>query len=101
MAECPKYKSDIPQNNSIAIAEIDRNLIKKIRQEMPVYQHRRNDIYSLTQLNPSSLKIIGNSFNFADRIIPATTVFYQSKFSFAFTNIRCVVPGRILFFLFL
>lgn len=64
---------------------------------MPVYQHRRNDIYTLMQRNPSSQKITRESFNFADKIIPASTVFYQSNFSYAFTNIRCVLPGRILY----
>lgn len=100
IAECPKYKSDVPINNSVAIAEIDHNLIKKVREEMPVYQHRRNDIYTLLQLKTPSNKITNETYNFADKIIPASTVFYQSNFSFAFTNIRCVVPGRILFFVF-
>lgn len=99
LAECPKYRSDVPVNNSVAIAEIDLSLVSKVRTEMPVYEHRRNDIYTLTQLNPSTQKITRETFNFADKIIPGSTVFYESSFSFAFTNIRCVVPGRILFLL--
>lgn len=99
LAECPKYRSDVPINNSVAVAEIDQDLIKKVREEMPVYQHRRNDIYALTQLNIVPNNITRETFSFANKIIPASTVFYQSAHSYAFTNIRCVVPGRILFFL--
>lgn len=95
VAECPKYSSGIPTNSSIAVAEIDQSLIKKVREEMPVYSHRRNDVYQLKQLGLPK-NTLPDNFNFADKIIPASTVFYQSNYSFAFTNIRCVVPGRIL-----
>lgn len=98
MAECPKYRLDLPINNCVAVAEIDQNLIRKVREEMPVYQHRRNDIYTLSQLSVAANKITRETFSFADKIIPASTVFYESAHSYAFTNIRCVVPGRILFF---
>jgi len=36
------------------------------------------------------------TYNFADKLIPGKTVFYVSKYCFAFTNIRCVVPGHVL-----
>lgn len=84
-------------NESIAVAEIDLDLVKKIRKEMPCFQHRRHDIYDLSRVN-CSVAVLNDtdSFKFADKVIKGSTVFYRSKHSYAFTNIRCVVPGRIL-----
>lgn len=93
-AECPKYNTDIPNNESIAFAEIDLDYLDKIKSEMPVQQHRRNDIYNLSILTSSTE--VNMDYNFADKIIPSSTVFFQSKYCFAFTNIRCVVPGHVL-----
>ena len=39
------------------------------------------------------------SFLFGQIVIKSRLVFYQTPLSFAFTNIRPVVPGRILLFL--
>lgn len=64
---------------------------------MPVSNHRRNDIYSLNMNRQETLQITNeDKYNFADKVIPGVTVFYRTKYCFAFTNIRCVVPGRIL-----
>lgn len=68
---------------------------------MPVFQHRRNDIYQIAVLeNDFSFENVSH-FMFAEKEIPACTVFYISQYSYAFTNIRCVVPGRILLSLYI
>lgn len=84
-------------NESIAVAEIDLDFVKKIRKEMPCFQHRRHDVYDLIRIN-RKVDVLNDSdiFKFADKFIKGSTVFYRSKHSYAFTNIRCVVPGRIL-----
>lgn len=67
--------------------------------EMPVLQHRRSDIYQLQVVGGEKIPICDeDNFSFAHKIIPANTVFYRTRHSYAFTNIRCVVPGRILFY---
>lgn len=40
---------EIPQNvtNEIAFADIDISQMNKIRMEMPVFEHRRDDVYKL------------------------------------------------------
>src|SRR5690606_3237159 len=40
---------EIPQNvtNEIAFADIDISQMNKIRMEMPVFDHRRDDVYKL------------------------------------------------------
>ncbi|CAH1997572.1 unnamed protein product [Acanthoscelides obtectus] len=98
LAECPKYTGEADTNERIAIADIDLDYLKKVRQEMPVQQHRRNDIYDLSIINCESASIDDDeTFKFADKVVPGSTVFLRSKYCYAFTNIRCVVPGRILF----
>ena len=97
IAECPQYKESIPTNESFAIAEIDDNLVSKIRRDMPVFQHRRDDIYSLKEISTSLANISNREhYMFSNKVIKCSTVFYSTQHSYAFTNIRCVVPGRIL-----
>ncbi|KAJ8982346.1 hypothetical protein NQ317_013096 [Molorchus minor] len=97
LAECPKYTEGTDKDESIAVAEIDLEMLVKIRQEMPVFQHRRNDVYNLNLINKEIYKFNDtDTFKFADKIILGSNVFYRSKYSYAFTNIRCVVPGHVL-----
>ncbi|RZC34648.1 nitrilase and fragile histidine triad fusion protein NitFhit [Asbolus verrucosus] len=99
LAQCPKYREGHETNQSVAVAEIDPELIQKVRAEIPVFQHRRNDLYQLQTINNETFSINdAENFMFADKVIPGSTVFYRTRHSFAFTNIRCVVPGRILLF---
>nr|XP_023030185.1 nitrilase and fragile histidine triad fusion protein NitFhit [Leptinotarsa decemlineata] len=96
-AECPKYSEEMETNQSIAFAEIDCEYMNKIRQEMPVQQHRRNDLYNLSMVLSKKKHIDDNDiFSFADKKILGSTVFYRSDYCYAFTNIRCVVPGHVL-----
>lgn len=89
----------MPYNESVIIAEIDNGVISKVRGDMPVLQHRRDDIYNLIEVNNKQiLPDCRSTYMFAEKMIPSSTVFYCTKFSFAFTNIRCVVPGRILLY---
>ncbi|XP_060530672.1 nitrilase and fragile histidine triad fusion protein NitFhit [Cylas formicarius] len=95
VAECPRYQEGKDMDESIAVAIVDLGFLNRVRNEMPVFSHRRNDLYNLNLLqNPQDIGQV--NYSFADKIIPASTVFYRSKYSFAFTNIRCVVPGHVL-----
>ncbi|XP_018570395.1 nitrilase and fragile histidine triad fusion protein NitFhit [Anoplophora glabripennis] len=97
LAACEKYTGGEEANESVAVAEINKDVLVKIRQEMPVFKHRRNDIYSLNLLREETNQIDDNeTFHFADKVIPGSTVFCRSRYSYAFTNLRCVVPGHVL-----
>ncbi|KAG5883506.1 hypothetical protein JTB14_013933 [Gonioctena quinquepunctata] len=96
-AECPKYTEGTDQNESIAVAEVDKDFLNKVRQEMPAQQHRRNDIYNLNLIRKKTNSLNdSDTFSFADKVILGSTVFYCSEYCYAFTNIRCVVPGHVL-----
>jgi len=81
------------------LAPIDLSLIKSIRQSMPLESQRRYDIYPKTissTLCRSSNEDF-NEFKFGSSIVKGLQVFYKTQLSLAFTNIKCVLPGRILF----
>lgn len=96
IAECPKFTEGTDTNRSIAVANVDLDFIKKVRQEMPVLSHRRNDIYSLNIIRSREEVDDEKTYYFADKPVPGRTVFFVSNYCFAFTNIRCVVPGHVL-----
>ena len=63
---------------------------------MPVSSHRRHDIYQLpTQEScPMDLPADHESFSFGQVTVKGWAIFYRSRYSIAFVNRKCVVPGR-------
>lgn len=94
IAECPKYSESVDKNESFAIATVDLDYLKNIRITMPIYQQRRNDIYNLDLIQNKVDFSDDDVFKFADKDILGAIVFLKTKYCYAFTNIRCVVPGR-------
>ena len=85
----------------VAFAEIDLEYLSKVRREMPVWQHRRADLYGevtaeADQASVSKPRSVKESFTFAHVQVPASAVFYESKLSFAFVNRKPVLPGHVL-----
>lgn len=90
------------EEQGFILAPIDLSLVKSIRQSMPLDCHRRYDIYP--KMNSISLPSVSKKaledsteFRFGTFVVKGLQVFYQSDLCFAFTNIKCVLPGRILF----
>lgn len=82
------------------MAPIDLSLVTSIRQSMPLEQHRRYDIYPKMMLStPLYNEPIEDNceLKFGSSTVKGLQVFYKTRLSFAFTNIKCVLPGRILF----
>lgn len=101
LAECPAWQPDNDASCDVAqlaVAHICTAAIRKVRCTMPVYSHRRPDIYVTGSTCPSKIsnELLLSDMSFADKTIPADTIFYRTRYSFAFTNIRCVVPGHVL-----
>ncbi|XP_055381058.1 nitrilase and fragile histidine triad fusion protein NitFhit [Condylostylus longicornis] len=92
IAECDSTK-DI----DVSVAEIDLCSLKTVRENMPCFDHRRSDIYSLIPLSMQHCSEgAKHDQSFAEHTIDKRTIFYETDLSFAFTNIRCVVPGHVL-----
>ncbi|KAI5640460.1 carbon-nitrogen hydrolase domain-containing protein [Phthorimaea operculella] len=104
------------ESPSFGVAEISQEKLKNVRQNMPVFQHRRKDIYSLHALSlrqdllpehnsatPAATETRIDNLSdhepcnvFGHVRIPESCVFYKSKLSYAFVNLRCVIPGHVL-----
>ncbi|CAG4978448.1 unnamed protein product [Colias eurytheme] len=96
-----------------ALAELGAGL--SVRRDMPVWRHRRPDVYSLYALSlrkdllPEHTEKITPTENrtpepnneepmnvFGHVKVPESCVFYKSKLTYAFVNLRCVIPGHVL-----
>ncbi|XP_055922444.1 nitrilase and fragile histidine triad fusion protein NitFhit [Eupeodes corollae] len=78
----------------VITARIDIEKLNKVRKNMPCFEHRRNDVYTLTAIGSVELENIDRPFG--PQIIPKSTIFFESKYCYAFTNLRCVVKGHVL-----
>lgn len=85
------------QELAVATAEVDLAMQEKVYKSMPCFDHRRNDIYSLTAFN-LKLPYDENAQDraFATNTVDKRTIFYESEHCYAFTNLRCVVEGHVL-----
>lgn len=84
---------------NIAVAEIDHTLLQKTRLSMPVLRHRRNDVYPSLQPQPvvqPNGSTESENFQFGQVYVKGNGIFAKTDLSMAFTNKKCVVPGRIL-----
>lgn len=85
------------QDLDVVIAELDFDKLTNVRQNMPCFDHRREDVYNLSYMKGTAItEPSGSTYNFGGINIPKEMVFYTSEHSFAFVNIRCVVPGHVL-----
>nr|CAD7593158.1 unnamed protein product [Timema genevievae] len=82
---------------NMVTAEIDLQHLKSVRESMPLWKHRRNDLYpKMTQTNSSSSSHYQESYQFGQVVVKSDSVFYKTSLTFAFTNKKCVVPGHVL-----
>lgn len=79
----------------VAVAEIDHDVIARVRSEMPVMHHRRPDMYGA--LYPCrKTDHDRDAYMFGPHPIKSEFVIYRSHLSFAFVNRKPVLPGHIL-----
>lgn len=84
-----------PENSEqVIVVDIDLTKVQQVRNNMPCFDHRRDEVYLLKDLQGNTTEVIQDSYDFGGNTIPKETVFMTSQHSIAFTNIRCVVPGR-------
>lgn len=82
---------------AIGVAEVDVSTLDKLYKSMPCFEHRRNDIYSVTPFNMSvTSQEQSKDREFATNIVDKRTIFYETEHCYAFTNLRCVVLGHVL-----
>jgi predicted amidohydrolase/diadenosine tetraphosphate (Ap4A) HIT family hydrolase len=89
-----KVVAQCSDREGLCYAEIDLNYIKEVRQGLNMIGDRRGDLY--TTYYKQKFPTEGVDATFADKTIPASSVFYRSRLSFAFVNLHPLVPGHVL-----
>lgn len=98
--ECMAYVDNYGIDASLCSANISSEMLDYSRSQMPVFEHRRDDVYMISaSVSAPTLPITPEVFYFSTKAVYSSTVFIETTICFGFTNIRCVVPGRILLFL--
>ncbi|MCL4123202.1 UNVERIFIED_CONTAM: hypothetical protein GTU68_032641 [Idotea baltica] len=95
--------AEVSEGTGIALAEIDLKYLAKVRREMPVLSHRRNDLYSLhsqslklglTEILPFPRDFV--TYPFGQVSIPGNCIFLQTLACNAFVNKKPFTPGHVL-----
>jgi hypothetical protein len=83
------------ENTNIATAELNLDYIQNIRTSMPIWQHRRNDLYKA--LGPKEMLEDQQEYTFDNAILNSDNIICKTANSVAFVSHNSIVPGRILF----
>lgn len=87
------------EGTDVCVAEIDHSYLLSVRTNMPVWQHRRPDLYGEVQNLSKSVSCAIDSqekYQFGHVMIKSSQVFYRSKLSYGFVNIKPILPGHVL-----
>lgn len=108
LIECDKDDTSVPQCRTTTVS---LESLANIRSRLPCFEHRRNDVYALAPIQmitaDKSVEKTNSDFSpipveeeatpyflFEKYPVPQSTTFLETPLSLAFTNVRCVVPGR-------
>ena len=88
----------------VKVAPIDLQRLKKIRREMPIWSHRRRDVYGEIQAKFTDNENLQQQQQqqqqqrrFGDNVVLTPgVVFAETPLSFAFVNRKPVLPGHVL-----
>ncbi|XP_067685173.1 nitrilase and fragile histidine triad fusion protein NitFhit-like [Haliotis asinina] len=80
----------------VCVAEVDTAYIDKVREEMPVSQHRRHDLYGHIRTTAKRNADASPEYEFGQHSIKSSNVFYRSALSYGFVNIKPLLPGHVL-----
>ncbi|KAL3068574.1 hypothetical protein niasHT_030865 [Heterodera trifolii] len=79
----------------LCFAELDLDYVEEVRTNMPVFSHRRSDLYSL-HFNEWDEPKDSDTFQFGHIQIYGVQCFLRSAHSFAFVNIKPLLDGHVL-----
>lgn len=84
------------EGTDVCVAEIDISYLRKVRQEMPVWSHRRHDLYGHIQAYTRGHIDSQEYYQFGQYRVKSSQVFYRSALCIAFVNIKPILPGHVL-----
>uniref|UniRef100_A0AC34RAK4 Bis(5'-adenosyl)-triphosphatase n=1 Tax=Panagrolaimus sp. JU765 TaxID=591449 RepID=A0AC34RAK4_9BILA len=77
----------------LIVAKIDLDYLDVIRSRLNILGDRRKDLYTVHFKENLAIK---EAAKFAEHVIPAEQIFYETQKSFAFVNIKPVTNGHVL-----
>ena len=99
------------EGEGIASAYIDLAYLEKLRKNMPVWNHRRHDLYGLTIKNEIQVPSVSESDKYCNNYslssditdqcfgsfsIPKEEIVLVSRYSYSTVNLKPVVPYHLL-----
>lgn len=88
--------AECPEGIGVITAEIDLKYLAQVRTQMPVQEHHRQDLYGELSLHTRVPIDSQEVYQFGHVKVQNSCVFYRTALSYAFVNIKPVVPGHIL-----
>ena len=96
--------AECPDGEGVGYAFIDLDYLEKVRKNMPIWAHRRQDLYGLVVNNEVKVPInqaiptdaVIDDQSFGSFSIPKSEIVLISRHSYATVNIKPVVPYHLL-----
>lgn len=82
------------ENTNIATAELNLDYIQNIRTSMPIWQHRRNDLYRA--LKPKRMLEDQQEYTFGNAVLNSDNLICKTTNTVAFVSHNSIVPGHVL-----
>ncbi|WAR25084.1 NFT1-like protein [Mya arenaria] len=88
--------AECSEGEGVCVAEVDLQLLTRVRTQMPILNHRRPDLYGSVMLKGSAPSIDSiPEYEFGQYKIGSRQVFHRTALSYAFVNIKPVVPAEV------
>lgn len=91
------------EGEGLALAEIKPDYLAQVRRNMPVWQHRRGDLYGLIAEGDAAAiqddaeeDANSSSIEFGPVLVPSKCLVLRSRLSLVFVNRKPVLPGHLL-----
>lgn len=84
------------EGTGIILAEIHTSYVEKVRRDMPVWLHRRPELYGTVSSAECNTELMESDFMFGEIEIKPSQLFYQTQHSVAFVNKKPVLAGHVL-----
>ena len=91
-----KVLGDCGENTGVITAEIDLSYLVKRREEMPIKNHRRHDLYGHVENHQGCDIDIQDVYTFGQYSVKSSSVFYRTALTYAFVNRKPVIDGHVL-----
>ncbi|XP_071442557.1 deaminated glutathione amidase [Hetaerina americana] len=80
----------------VIMADLDMSHLARVRRNMPVINHQREDLYTSPGPCTTLPLISGCQYQFGSISLKESVIFLRTLLTIAFVNKKCVLPGHVL-----